>query len=166
MKNQPFSVSRKNLFQKYRSRFFYIRLSILALIAAIIIVAIFSDGYPNPGQGGLSSSAAAIFGGVAIWFVIVTFPKPFSEKNSSSKDSMRQRLLEERIKTTFLILILTSILFSLHMRSTPPFPKIGIAFLLAGFTWANIIMWPDIRKNWREDICRWKTKGWKGWRWW
>lgn len=154
--------SKKNLLQKYQSRFFYLRLSILSLLFSIIVVSTLGDNHLNVESGSISAATTAVFGGFAIWLMIVSFPKPFSQKDY--KTPIREMVLQERFKTVLMILMVSSILFILHIRNNPPFPKIGSMFLFGGLLWAHIVMWPETKRNWRKDLRRWKNEKWKGWR--
>ena len=150
------------VFKKYQSRFFYLRLTLIALIMSIIVVYFWEGKYNTDGHGPLTFAVIAVLCGIATWVFIVSFPSPFNPESLTDRSSMRERLLQERVKAVMLILSIASILYTLHAKNTPPFPKTGLMFVVAGLAWSNWILWPEIKRTWREDMKRRKEK--KGWR--
>lgn len=156
----------KSVVEKYQRRLFYLRLFLLAIIGATTLEPYLNDASfiaDVSSRQLVPTSLTIVIVGLACWVAIVSFPLPFtSPSDQDTGKTVRQRLLQERIKTVLLILALTSYLFLLHAKADPPWKKTAAAILAAGLVWSHLILWPEIKAAWREDMRR-RKQG-RGWR--
>ncbi|MFA7454876.1 MAG: hypothetical protein WCZ10_10485 [Desulfobulbaceae bacterium] len=155
--------AKKNLLQRYRRRFFYLQTSIASLLVSVLLWSLLEGPLSTVDLSAIAIAGAIALAGVVIWVLIVSFPTPFNPQEYRTNEPLQAVLLKERMKTCLLIHSLGTVLFTLHVKNDPPWPKTGAAMLAGGLLWCAVILWPEQRRFWREE--RAKRKAGRKWSW-